>query len=305
MRPDIKPHADATPGMTSGTPSRRILPGIAVAVVAASLVTWLIFRPDRIAELHEVSPEIVAQVRAAFPDNREIPATVLIRFRESSDGSLYIRKQLTEPAAPSVLRRGSWLYNAANEAGTLEEASSLSIGPVVLVRHSREPLPLIGALLPNHFWHTRVLKRFEVKPGSRYAGAPTEAFEAMIWTEIRFTNGEIREVEQSRLLCTSVERVAARTVHASLVGEATKIRCEESGAPNAVMAAKLKEVMTEKEVKETTHFAVSDSWFVHSLGIAISTFSQQSIKIGSGDPEGSLMKVRTVESVEVKRKKNN
>lgn len=262
----------------------------------------MLFRPDRVAELHEVDPDVISQVKAAFAGDMAIPSTVSIRFRESSDGSLYVRKQFAEPLAPMILRRSSALYDAVNEAGVLDKSTSLTIGPIVLVRHSREPPPFAGALLPNHFWHTRLLKRFEAKPGSRYPGAPGETFEAMIWTEIRYSTGELREVEQSRLLCTAIERAPARTVYASLTGDAVKLRCEESGKPIAAMIKALSGVWDEKDLKDATHAVVSESWFIESLGLTIQIHSQESIKVGAEPTQGNLMKFRTVEKVEVGRK---
>ena len=281
---------------------RRRLTVAIVAVVVVAVIAFVLFRPDRVAELHEVSPEIASQVRAAIPANIEVPGKVSIRFRESSDGSLYIRKQFAELVAPSILRRSSTLYNAVNEAGAIEESTSLSIGPVALVRHFRQPPPFAGALLPNYFWHTRTLRRFEVKPGSRYPGAPGESFEAMLWTEIRYTTGEVREIDQTRLICTAGERMPARNVHASFAGDAIKVRCEESGAPVAALTAALAGMWSESELKSANHIVTSESWFVESLGMAIQINSQESIKIGSEAAEGNLTKIRTIENVEVKRK---
>jgi hypothetical protein len=272
----------------------------ATAVVLA--IAWMILRPDRIAQLDEVPPELIAQVEAAIPMSRPM-STVSFRFRESSDGSLFIRDQLAEPVTPSVLRRNTKRYNAVNEIGVLDETTSLSIGPIQLVRHYREPLPLIGDLLPNHFWTTRTLKRFEARPTVRFPGVTGETFEAKLVSELRYSNGKVRALEESRLVCTSLERVPARSVHASLTGEAVKVRCEDSGALNSALAGHLARALgDEAGLKKSVHVVVTESWYIEDLAMSVQTLFQEELKsadFGSTELPTSL---RTLERVDVKRR---
>lgn len=246
------------PSVRVPDPRRRYFTWMGTAVIVLA-IAWMILRPDRIAQLDEVPPELIAQVEAAIPMSRPT-STVSFRFRESSDGSLFIRKQFVESATPSILRRNTKPYNAANELGALDETTSLSIGPIQLVRHYREPLPLIGDLLPNHFWSTRTLKRFEAKPVTQFPGLTGEKFEAKLVSELRYSNGELRALEESRLVCTSLERVPARNVHASLTGEAVKVRREDSGELNAALAADLARALgDEAGLKKSVHVVVTES----------------------------------------------
>jgi hypothetical protein len=271
------------------------------AVVLA--ITWMILRPDRIAQLNEVPPELIAQVEAAIPMSRPT-STVSFRFRESSDGSLFIRNQLAEPVTLSVLRRNTKRYNAVNEIGVLDETTSLSIGPIQLVRHSREPLPLIGDLLPNQFWGTRILKRFEAKSAARFPGVTGETFEAKLVFESRYSNGDAHSLDESRLVCTSLERVPARNVHASLTGEAVKVRCEDSGALNAALADNLAKALgDEAGLKKAVHVAVTESWYIEDLAMSVQTLFQEELKGGDFGSTEFTNSLRTLERVDVKRQK--
>jgi hypothetical protein len=273
------------------------------AVVVLIVIAWMILRPDRIAQLHEVPPALISQVQVAIPTSRPITSAVSFRFRESEDGSLFVRKQLAEPVTPAVLRRNSKRYNAASEIGVLDESTSLSIGPILLVRHYRKPLPLFGDLLPNHFWNTSVLKRFEAKPAARFPGAPGEKFEALLLFESRYSNGEVKELEESRLVCTSLERVPARTVLASLTGYAVKVRCEETGPPNAALATSLAPVAEyDAGLKKAMHLVVTESWYIEDLAMSVQTLFQEELKAGD-ITSGELSTLRTLERVDVKRSK--
>jgi hypothetical protein len=268
----------------------------ATTIVLAAL--WMVLRPDRIAQLNEVPPELIAQVEAAIPMSRPTSA-VSFRFRESSDGSLFIRNQLVKPVTPSVLRRNTKRYNASNEIGVLEETTSLSIGPIQLVRHYREPLPLIGDLLPNQFWTTRTLKRFEAKPTVRFPGVTGETFEAKLVSELRYSNGELRALEESRLVCTSLERVPARSVHASLTGEAVKVRCEDTGALNAALATTLGD---EAGLKKSVHVVMTESWYIEDLAMSVQTLFQEELKNSDFGSNVFNSVLRTLERVDVKRR---
>jgi hypothetical protein len=287
-----------TTSLASSSNNRRkyfLWVGAAVVVLA---VAWTILRPDRIAQLNEVPPELIAQVEAAIPMSRPTSA-VSFRFRESLDGSLFIRNQLAEPVTPSVLRRNTKRYNAVNEIGVLDETTSLSIGPIQLVRHYREPLPLIGDLLPNQFWTTRTLKRFEAKPTVRFPGVTGETFEAKLVSELRYSNGELRALEESRLVCTSLERVPARSVHASLTGEAVKVRCEDTGALNAALATTLGD---EAGLKKSVHVVMTESWYIEDLAMSVQTLFQEELKNSDFGSNVFNSVLRTLERVDVKRR---
>lgn len=272
------------------------------ATIAVLAIAWMTLRPDRIAQLDEVPPELIAQVEAAIPMSRPT-STVSLRFRESLDGSLFIRKQFVEPVTPSILRRNTKRYNAVNEIGVLDETTSLSIGPIQLVRHYREPLPLIGDLLPNHFWTTRTLKRFEAKPVTRFPGLTGETFEAKLVSELRYSNGELRALEESHLVCTSLERVPARNVHASLTGEAVKVRCEDSGGINAALAASLATALgDEAGLKKSVHVVMTESWYIEDLAMSIQTLLQEEIKGADFGSTEFTTALRTLERVDVKRR---
>lgn len=265
------------------------------------VIAWMVLRPDRIAQIHEVPPELISQVQAVMGTSRPVTSTVSFRFRESADGSLFVRKQLAEPVTPAVLRRNTKRYNAASEIGVLDESTSLSVGPVLLVRHFREPLPLFGDLMPNHFWTTRVLKRFEAKPAARFPGPLGEKFEASLLFESRYANGEVKELEESRLVCTPVERIPAHKVLASLTGEAVKVRCEESGSPNSALMASLSAVTQhEPEMKKAIHHVVTESWYIEDLAMSVQTLFQEELRAGD-ITSGELSTLRTLERVDVKR----
>jgi hypothetical protein len=283
---------------TSSNNRRKVLP-IAAGIIAAGIIAWMIFRPDRVAQLNEVPPELVTQLQAAMQLNRPLSAAVSFRYRESTDGVAYIRKQLAEPLTPAVLRRNSKRYDAVNELGALEETSSIAIGPIVLLRHWREPPPFVGDLLPGRFWHTRVLKKFEAKPGMVYPGKPGNKFEIMLWNENRYETGEARDVEQTRLTCIAVERAPARNVHAAFTGEATKVRCEESGAPSELLAKNISAVLGEEPTVKQ-HIGVTENWYIEDLGISVQTLQEDSISFGPGVPTAGRATVRTVEKAEVK-----
>jgi hypothetical protein len=291
-----------TTSLASSSNNRRkyfLWVGAAVVVLA---VAWTILRPDRIAQLNEVPPELIAQIETAIPMSRSM-STVSFRFRESLDGSLFIRNQLAEPVTPSVLRRNTKRYNAVNEIGVLDETTSLSIGPIQLVRHYREPLPLIGDLLPNHFWTTRTLKGFEAKPTVRFPGVTGETFEAKLVSELRYSNGELRALEESRLVCTSLERVPARSVHASLTGEAVKVRCEDTGALNAALAANLATALgDEAGLKKSVHVVMTESWYIEDLAMSVQTLFQEELKNSDFGSNVFNSVLRTLERVDVRRR---
>ena len=270
--------------------------------VFAILVTWMIFRPDRVATINELDPVVVAQVRGLFRDGAITPATIVVRFDEADDGTPYLRKMVYEPLGDLVTRRNGKRFNPANEIGVLEETSSLSIGPVLLIRHSREPIPFFGGLLPHKFWVTRTLKRIEAPPNNAYPPPLGGFFSATIWFELRSASNEVLGTEQSQLLCKSLERGLASKLHPNLEGEAMKIRCEEkSPMPEQMKLAISGALPDGANLKGASILFVADSWHVESLGQTIQTWSQEGIALADGTRHGDLTKARAIKDIQVRR----
>ncbi len=228
------------------------------------------------------------------------PATVRVLFNEVFDGTAYRRKLLAEPAGNSLVRRNGKRYNTTNGVGALEESSSLAIGPVLLLRHQREPIPFVGDILPSHFWTTRVLRRIEATPAQSYPPAIGNTFDAALWVESRYATGDVIEVEKSQISCKAVERIRAERVHRTLEGNATKIRCEETNPINERLKSKIVATMGDwADFSGATQVFASESWYIDSLGLTIQTWSQEALRFADGSLGGDLTTTRTIDSIQV------
>lgn len=279
---------------------RNRLPSI-LGVIAIGIVAWMIFSPNRVAEIHEVPPALLAQVQAAVRLDRPLARAVWLQNGETaSDGERSVRKQLAQPLTPTVLRRSNKRYRTADGIALLDESTSLAIGPIVLLRHSRVPTPVLADLLPRHFWHTWRLTKVEVKPGSTYPGKPGSKFEATMWAEFLYENGEVRFADQTELSCVAIERAPARNLHAALTGEATKVRCEETGPVNPELAKTLAVVLGSTPIpKDAKLVGITESWYIEDLGLTVQIRHEEKVTgVPEFDGEG-LVTTRTVEKVEL------
>jgi hypothetical protein len=273
---------------------------IAFGLLAVLVLAWAFLRPDRVARLDEVSPELVAQLRAYLPAGQPPSVNARLRAQEMDDGVAFVRVQQVEMPASGILRRNGKKYSPSNLNAPLEESSSLAIGPILLVRHNRMPPPIAGDLLPNHFWHTRVLKKAEVRRGRVFPTKPGEVFEVDIWTEIRNAEGNVTEVETGRMTCTAAEQVAAATLHVSISGNATKVVCEDSGPASSHLKTMLKQTIGQDAVGSALHVVTHEHWFVEKLGFTILLKSTERLRVGAEDQSDEITILRKLEKIDLK-----
>ena len=257
----------------------------AVAGVAAvALIAWGIWRPDRIAHMEEVRSDVLAAAQVALPSMKAPATRIDVKYLETSLGDQFTRKQSNEVLTPVIVRKSSKRFHRANGVGVLEESSQISIGPLTLVRHYREPLPFVGDLLPQSFWTTWVLVKVQASPAPDFPKRPGSRFSAAQWFEEFYSNGGFKERILTELECVAGDRADAKSVHPSFTGFAIKVRCEDRDVP---------------QVRQPERMRISESWYVEDLGLTFQTSLSETIKHGFDLPPIDRSTHRSIESVTV------
>ncbi len=233
-----------------------------IAAFALALAGWAFLHPD-----FRPDPKLVeASVRGELAKTgfKATQGVTSARFEsaESQGGesrSLVFRQNIV-PVDALLTEKRSKRYAKENTLGVLDEASGLYVGPIAVVRFARVWPPLVGEVLPYHFWSLSRMSEFVVEEHANFPHAPGGRMVARVTYEMRYADGKSAPPDRGRLRCDVRDVVAAGSVDARLSGLAARIDC--------------------KEVFEVNGDAAYSHWYILDRGWSIPIEGEHTVRIG-------------------------
>lgn len=205
-------------------------PGTIVAAVTASvLIGWSLLHPEFRPDPNTVSVAIRNELaKTGFRGTEGISAA---RFESvHSMGGLsesWTYEQRIVPIDELITEK----QTRGHAARIAEETVGLYVGPLAVVRFNRTKPPLIGELLPFHFWNASHMSEFVVEQADNFPGTKGGKLRARMTYEDRYADGELLQTETRRLQCNVTSVVTAATLSPALSGAAARIECDEELEP--------------------------------------------------------------------------
>jgi hypothetical protein len=194
--------------------------------VVLALGAWGFFQPDFRPDVEMVSPSVRDELaKTGFISTQRVTAA---RFEtvEWDDGhkrELTSRQKLV-PIDALITEKRSRRYPAALGY----ESSGLYVGPITVVRLTRSWPPVIGNLLPYHFWMSSRMSEFIVEEKYDFPHAKGGRMLARVTYEDRHADGEPAQTQRVRLRCDIANVVDAASVDTRFSGLAARIDCKEA-----------------------------------------------------------------------------
>jgi hypothetical protein len=110
----------------------------------------------------------------------------------------------------------------------VDQASGLYVGPIGVVRFWRVWPPLIGDLLPYHFWGSWRLSEFVLEERENFPHAKGGRLVARVSYDVRHGDEEPGPRDRGRLHCEVQDVIEANAVDARLSGLSARIHCKET-----------------------------------------------------------------------------
>lgn len=198
-----------------------------VAGIVVIVIAWGLFRPDFRPDGQLIGNSVREElIKAGFKATQGI-TSASFEAVESSDGfnGKWITRQRI--SAHDDLVTEKWTDRATN--GQRQETVGLYVGPFAVLRYSRQWLPIVGNLLPNHLWQSSIMTGFSIERVENFPHQTGGSLAAKVSYEERFATGEVAKTESTRLQCSvgKIDR-AATTIDPRLPGLAARIDCTET-----------------------------------------------------------------------------
>lgn len=251
---------------------RWLLWAIAVAPAAAAAVGWGAFHPDFRPDARLVSPALRQELgKTGF---RATQGVVSARFEsvELLDGSSEDASSRQKIVAIDglITEKRSRRYTK----GLTREFSGLYVGPIAVVLYERVWPPLVGDLLPYHFWRSTRMSAIVVEQAVNFPHAMGGKLLAKITYENHHGDGEPARSEHVRLRCDVKSVVDAASVNARLSGVAARIDCMEllEADPGAVSSNS-----RDSAVPDYTKYS---HWYIVDRSWSLSIEGEKGFRIG-------------------------
>jgi len=199
---------------------------VAAGVLALGVLGWGFFHPDFRPDATLVSPPIRAELaKTGFTPTQRVSGATF-KTVESAEGlsEEWTNRQRIVPVDALITEKRSRRQTKAAS----QESSGLYVGPLMVVRFSRTWPPILGELLPYHFWSSSRLSEFVVEEAENFPGTKGGRLIAKATYEEHYAGGELAQAERIRLRCDVANVVDASSVNARLSGAAARIECKET-----------------------------------------------------------------------------
>jgi hypothetical protein len=246
---------------------------IAAAIIAGlSLLGWGFLHPDFRPDPSTIDPSVRAALsRTGFASTRGVSAA---RFEtvESAMGS-----QETWTTHQKVVAIDSLITEKRSRRRAprvLEETSGLYVGPFAVVRFQRTWPPVVGDLLPYHFWTSSRLTRLIVEETDRFPHAKSGRMRARVTYEDHYSGGKLAQAQSFRLTCDVTDIVEAASINSSLSGPAARIACQEEAEPDGPRLS------ADNPGTYTLDRLAYSHWYVPSRGWSIAIEGERVVRLG-------------------------
>jgi hypothetical protein len=234
---------------------------VAAIFFTAAVVLWGLLHPDFRPDLAAVDPSVRENIlKAGFQATKNVTSarfeTIETEggfevFWESRQKFLAMDDSLTEKR----IRRKT--------AGLTRQSAGLYIGPIAVVRYTRNWPPLVGDLLPYQFWMSTRMTRFVIDENANFPKAVGSKLVASVIYEDRNSDGALTQTEHRQLRCEVKSAADASSIAAALSGRAMRIECEEPLANQGRIAGSAGPLAYAIENWRTAHWYVVDhAWSI-------------------------------------------
>ncbi len=239
---------------------RRWLTGIA-AIVLVGLFAWGTLHPDHRPDASWISSATREDLgKTGFTAIQGIHSAAF-EIVESSNGHSTTWNTRQRLLARDPLLTERWVDRRTN--GFRQQVSGLYIGPLAVVRHRRQWLPIFGDLLPYHFWQSSHMTSFSIEKLENFPSRTGGVLIARISYEDRHATGEIARTEWIRLRCDVRDVIQASSIAPGLTGTAAKLACTEVVEEIMALARKDQTRSSAQTSDSYTHWYVLDrSWSI-------------------------------------------
>ena len=262
---------------TAEKPTRRwTLWLFALASVIVSLLAWGFLHPELTLDNKLVSPTVREQLsKAGFKATQRL---VTARFEtvESQDGHRVTWESHQTIAPVDALfseKRSRRRIDALSQ-----QFAGLYVGPFAVVRYTRNWPPLIGDLLPYHFWESSRMSDFTIEEKTDFPDKVGGRISASVAYDDRYADGQIGATERRRLLCQITDRVDATSINPGLPGPAVRVDCKD--LPQLHNAG-----ITTSDRPQTTGKIVYSHWYLLDFGWSIAVEGEYPVRAGQAESQ--------------------
>jgi hypothetical protein len=198
---------------------------IFAAAAGVLLVGWGLFHPDFHADPGAVSAAVRQELAGTgFRATKGITAA---QFESTQSIQLLTESATSEQSIVPIDDLITQKRSLRRTKGSAEEFYGFYVGPLTVVRFYRTKPPIIGELLPFHFWSSSHMTAFIVEEANGFPATKGGKLQARVTYEERYADGQVAQTERRRLYCNVAEVVAAATIDRRLPGAAARIECRE------------------------------------------------------------------------------
>lgn len=244
-----------------------------IAGIVVIPITWGLFRPDFRPDGQIISSSVREELfKVGFKATQEV-SSASFETVESDDGSSGKWVTNQRISAHDNLITEKWTDRTTN--GQRHQTTGLYVGPFAVLRYSRQWLPVVGSLLPNHLWQSALMTGFSIERIEDFPGRTGGSLIAKVSYEERFATGEVAGTESTRLQCSVSKIDKAATIDPRLPGLAARIDCAET-AERSISQGKNSSPGLPSPVKLSY-----SHWYVFNRGWSIPFQGEREFQFGS------------------------
>jgi hypothetical protein len=259
----------AKPAVTNG-----ILPrwAIATGAITLAILGWSTFHPAFRPDVTQISPAVRNELgKTGFKATQGVSSAVFeTRYVENGPDFAFESRQKIVPIDELVTEKRMRRFSTA----LTQEFSGLYVGPIAVIRHARNWPPLIGDLLPYHFWTSSRISEFILEQKVNFPHVRGGRLVARITYENRYADGKPAPPERSRLRCDVRDVVEAASFNVRLSGAAARIDCLQLVEADPGAASVHNQDSFGPEYSKFSH------WYILSSGWSIGIEGEEAFRAG-------------------------
>jgi hypothetical protein len=222
----------------------------------------VLFHPEYKADPTAISPSVRAEIaRAGFRPGPSVTAATFISTRSfEGDTETHDVQQTIAQVDELLTEKRSRRYGRRY----YEENVGLYAGPLLVIRHTRNVLPVIGSVLPRHFWTSSHVSAFAVQHvDASFPHRSGGVLVASVTYDDHHADGELMQTERVQLRCVVSDVVSAASIDPRLPGMASRVNCEEKPEQDGrVVAPKGHDSVVIENVKYTHLYVPDLGWSI-------------------------------------------